>query len=339
MFKVIKYKDIDQDKFNGNYILIDVRSPKEYESATIPGAINIPIFDNDDRERIGTTYIQHSTDTAKKLGIAAASLKLPHIYDQISELNKKYDKLILFCARGGFRSSSLVSLFMTIGINIFKLDKGYKGYRNYINEHLPKSIQGVQFVVLYGNTGTGKTDILKSLKDQGKDILDLEGCANHRGSILGGVGLGDQNTQKMFESLIYQSLRNRKTNIIFVEGESRQIGKVIIPQCIYDTMNQGINLYIHADIDVRIDNVLRDYVHGTDDELISSLNYLRKPLSHKTINKYIDMIRSHDYRPVIKDLMIQYYDPHYRSNNRKYTRTFENIDSYITAKNIIQWIK
>ena len=338
MYKVIKYEDIDQDHIEGSYILIDVRSPREYASETIPGAINIPIFNDDERELVGTTYVQQSTDIAKKIGMEAASAKLPDIYEQISELDKKYDKLILFCARGGFRSSSLVSLFMTIGVNIFKLDKGYKGYRAFINDNLPKVIQGVKFVVLYGNTGTGKTDILKYLKEKDKDILDLEGCANHRGSILGGVGLGEQSTQKMFESLIYTSLRNRKTNMVFVEGESRKIGRVIIPDYIYETMRQGINLCINSDIETRVDNVLRDYVHGTDDELIRSLNYLRKQLGHNTVDEYIEMIHLKDYRTLIKELMIEYYDPHYEYKNRQYQFTFDNAHSPHTADNIIQWI-
>lgn len=339
MYKVIKYEDIDSYSSDESFILIDVRSPSEFASETIPGAINIPIFDDEERKSVGTTYVQQSTDEAKKMGMIAASKKLPAIYEQISELDKKYDKLILFCARGGFRSSSLVSLFMTVGVNVFKLDKGYKGYRGFINENLPKVIDGVKFVVLYGNTGTGKTDILKFLEEKGQDVLDLETCANHRGSTLGSVGLGNQSSQKMFESLIYKSLRKRKTNLVFVEGESRKIGRVIIPDYIYNSMGQGINLCIHSDIEIRIDNVLRDYVHGTDDELISSLNYLRKQLSHNTIDEYINLIRSKDYRPVIRQLMIEYYDPHYEYKDRKYKFTFENIDSSITADNIIKWIE
>ena len=124
-----------------------------------------------------------------------------------------------------------------------------------------------------------------------------------------------------------------------MEGESRKIGRVIIPDYIYNSMGQGINLCIHSDIEIRIDNVLRDYVHGTDDELISSLNYLRKQLSHNTIDEYINLIRSKDYRPVIRQLMIEYYDPHYEYKDRKYKFTFENIDSSITADNIIKWIE
>lgn len=339
MFKVIKYDDIDNNKIEGNNILIDVRSPSEFKKEHIPGSINIPIFSDEERHLVGEMYVQNSPELAKKMGIEFASKKLPHIYEQVSELDKEYDKLIFFCARGGFRSSSLVSLFMTIGVNSFKMDKGYKGYRKYINENLPEVIKDVKFVVLYGNTGAGKTDILKSLKDSGRDILDLEGCANHRGSILGSVGLGDQNTQKNFESQIYKSLKDRKSNLVFVEGESKKIGKVVIPEYIYEPMSKGINICIDTDLEQRIDNILRDYVHGTDEELIRALNYLRQQLGHMTIDKYIEMIKIHDYREVIGDLMINYYDPHYEYKNRQYRKTFKNIDSTITANNIREWIK
>lgn len=338
MYKIIKYDDIDNNKIDGTYILIDVRSPKEYESETIPGAINIPIFDNIERKLVGTTYVQQSRDSAKKIGIKAASLKLPDIYDQISELNKQYDKVILFCARGGFRSSSLVSLFMTIGVNIFKLDNGYKGYRQYINKHLPKISDDIKYIVLYGNTGTGKTEILNFLEEKGYNTLDLEGCANHRGSILGSVGLGEQSTQKMFESLVYDSLKNRKSNIVFIEGESRKIGKITIPESIYTAMGEGIHLEIYADINKRIEIVLKDYVHGTDKELINSLNYLRQQLSNRLVNKYISMIKSGNYKPVIKELMTDYYDSHYDCNSRKHSASFENKNSETTADNIIKWI-
>lgn len=338
MFKVIKYEDIDNNKIEGNYILIDVRSPSEFKTEHIPGSINIPIFSDEERHLVGETYIQNSPELAKKMGIEFASKKLPDIYEQVSKLDKEYDKLIFFCARGGFRSSSLVSLFMTIGVNSFKLDKGYKGYRKYINENLPEVIKDVKFVVLYGNTGAGKTDILKSLKESGSNILDLEGCANHRGSILGGVGLGDQSTQKSFESQIYKTLKERTSNLVFVEGESKKIGKVVIPQYIYEFMSRGINICIDTDLQLRIDNILRDYVHGTDEELIHALKYLRQQLGHSIIDKYIEMIKNDQYREVIGDLMINYYDPHYEYKNREYIKTFKNIESFITAMNIVEWI-
>lgn len=339
MFKVVDYENIDKNQIGESYILIDLRSPSEYTSETIPGAINIPLFDDEERKIIGTIYKQESIEKAKHLGMEFAARRLPSIYQKVSELHNDYNHLVFFCSRGGFRSSSLVALFKSIGVNAIKLNNGYKGYRNYINEQLPAMVQEIQFVVLYGNTGTGKTDILKSLEQEGIDILDLEGCANHRGSILGSVGLGEQNTQKTFESLVHESLTNRKTNLVFIEGESKRIGKDTIPDYLFDAMNKGMKIKIEADIERRIDNILKDYVHGTDDELISALNYLRKYLGNTNIDFYIESINKHEYKKVIEELMVKYYDPLYEHKNRVYDGVFINEDTFTTAKNIIKWAK
>ncbi|WP_236915540.1 tRNA 2-selenouridine(34) synthase MnmH [Clostridium sp. Cult2] len=338
MFKSIKYEEIEKNWVDTSYVFIDVRSPSEYEAETIPGAINIPIFNDEERCTIGTVYNQESVEKAKRIGIEFASKKLPKIYEEVYKLNHKYDKLAFFCARGGMRSSSLVSLFDSIGINAFKIEGGYKYYRKHIYNHLPDLIKNIQFVVLYGNTGTGKTRILEKLKTKGMDVLDLEGCANHRGSILGNVGLGKQNTQKMFESLLYQSLINRKTNLVFVEGESRRIGKDIIPEYLFEAMNNGINIKIETDMETRINNILDSYVHNTDKELIESLEHLRKHLGDNNIDRYIKLIEEHQYRPVAEELMVKYYDPMYEYNNRKYSKVFYNDDIEVVANRIIQWV-
>ena len=226
---------------------------------------------------------------------------------------------------------------MPLGINAFKLDGGYKGYRKYINTHLPALIENIKFVVLYGNTGVGKTHILEALRNKGVDILDLEGCANHRGSALGSVGLGQQNTQKMFESLVYEFLVNRKTNLVFVEGESKRIGNDIIPTYLYDAMTNGINIKIEASMEIRVDNILKDYVHNTDGELIYSLNFLRNQLGNENIDRYIELINKHEYIKVIQELIVKYYDPLYQYKNRKYNRVFYNENTLDTARDIVNW--
>ena len=338
MLKTIKYEEIEKSWININYMFIDVRSPSEYKSETIPGAINIPIFNDEERSLIGTVYKQESVEKAKKIGVDLVSKKLPNIYGKVVELNKKYDNLVFFCARGGMRSRALVSLFESIGINAFKLEGGYKYYRKYVYTHLPNLISNIQFIVLYGNTGTGKTHILQNLKRKGMDIVDLEGCANHRGSILGSVGLGQQNTQKMFESLLYQSLFNRKTDLVFVEGESRRIGKDIIPEYLFEAMNEGINIKIEANMDTRITNILDSYVHDTDNELIESLDHLRKHLGDKNIDRYIELVKNHQYETVAEELMIKYYDPMYEHNDREYSKVFYNDGIENVTNDIIQWV-
>ncbi|HSH34933.1 tRNA 2-selenouridine(34) synthase MnmH [Schnuerera sp.] len=338
MLKTIKYEEIENNWLDKNYVFIDVRSPSEYNSETIPGAINIPIFNDEERSIIGTIYKQESIEKAKKVGIDFVSKKLPTIYEKIMELKRKYDNLIFFCARGGMRSNSLVSFLESIGINVFKLDGGYKSYRKYIYTHLPDLIKNIQFIVLYGNTGTGKTLILENLKKKGMDILDLEGCANHRGSILGSVGLGKQNSQKMFESLLYESLIKRKSNLVFIEGESRRIGKDIIPEYLFKAMQKGINIKVEANIKTRITNILDSYVHDTDNELIESLDHLRKHLGDKNIDRYINLVKNHQYNLVAEELMIKYYDPMYEHNDREYCKVFNSDDIENVTNNIIQWV-
>lgn len=316
MLKVIEYEQIDKDLIDKNYVLIDVRSPKEFKGSTIPGAVNIPIFDDKQRELIGTVYVNESVEKAKKLGVEAASKNLPYIYERVEELKKEFDSLIFFCARGGLRSTSVASLLSSLGVKVAKIRNGYKGYRGYINKALPEVVSGVKFVVIHGNTGMGKTKMLEELKSMGHDILDLEGCANHRGSLLGSVGLGNQNSQKQFESLVYDSLKNRKGNLVFVEGESKRIGRIMIPDHIYNPMREGIHIKVEGNIDFRVKNIMEDYIREDNDELIEALNKLRRYINDNTISEYEEKIKKGNYATVISDLMIRYYDPMYE--NKKY---------------------
>lgn len=335
MIKSIDYSEIDKRKLN-NSILIDVRSPGEFTEATIPGAVNIPLYSDEERKIIGTVYTKESVEKAKKLGVEAASRNLPQIYDKISELKKEYDTLVLFCARGGMRSSSLVSLFIPLGINTCKLSGGYKSYRAYINQELPRLTADVKFVVIHGNTGVGKTNILKMLKSMGKDVLDLEECANHRGSLLGSVGLGSQNSQKQFESLVFENLKNRKNDLVFVEGESKRIGRVVIPEFLFQAMEKGTHIKVEADIDYRVKNIYEEYVGKNDNELIEALNLLRKHISSKKIDKYIEMVKNNEFEEVIRELMTKYYDPMYENKQYDYAGVIHNNDITKTCKEIIE---
>lgn len=339
MMKTIEYSQVYESSVEDQYLLIDVRSPKEFFHATIPGAINIPLFTDEQRELIGTVYVRESIEKAKKMGVEAASENLPGIYQKISEVNKLHKKLVFFCARGGMRSTSLVALITALGVSVLKLSGGYKGYRGYINKELPVVVEDIKFVVIHGNTGIGKTRILKRLEEKGYDVLDLEGCANHRGSLLGSVGLGLQNSQKQFESLVYNKLSRRKSNLVFIEGESKKIGKIIIPDCIFNIMKSGKHINLKADIDLRVKNILEDYVQNNNSELIGSLEELRKYVSNKNIDKYIEEIYKNNYSYVIKELMIKYYDPMYESNKLDFILTLEHKDIEETCYQIVNHIE
>ena len=332
MYTDIKYEDLRDKLSSGDYIIIDVRTPLEFKEETIPGAINIPIFTNEERAEIGTAYAQESVDKAKSLGIEAVSRRLPEMFSEILELSKTYPHLVFFCARGGFRSSSIVNLLRSLKIGALKLDGGYKAYRAFINENLPKEADPVELIVLYGNTGTGKTQVLDALRAQGADVLNLEACANHRGSTLGAVGLGEPNSQKMFESLLYDELSKRKTNLVFTEGESKRIGRSVIPDYIFEKIKGGQHVRVTAPMEARIKNIMADYIYETDDELIEALNHLRKWVGNDAIDRYIAEIRNGDYEVVVEELMRDYYDPMYEHNLKNYIFEIENLDAEKTAK-------
>lgn len=335
MYPLISYKEIKEKMKADEYIIIDVRSPEEFENETIPGSINIPIFTNEERAQIGIEYVNNSTDEAKLLGVEAISKRLPDFFKQVLQLKSKYPHLIFFCSRGGFRSSSLVALLDSLKISALKLDGGYKAYRAYVNANLEKISKDISLVVLYGNTGSGKTQILKALKEKGGDIIDLEACANHRGSTLGSVGLGEPNSQKMFESLLFDAISSRKSNLIFTEGESKRIGKSVIPDYLFDKIVNGKHIEITAPMEKRIENIKSDYLYDSNDDLIEALNHLRKRLGNKTIEEYIDSVESGNYKPVIKNLMLNYYDPMYEHNKKNYIYTIENLDPEVSADILI----
>lgn len=335
MYPEMKYEEITEKLNKDEYIIIDVRTNKEFRDETIPGSINMPIFNDEERVEIGTAYTKESKEVAKTLGIEAVSRRLPSMFKEILELNKQYPHLVFFCSRGGFRSSSIVSLLRSLKIDAIKLTGGYKAYRNYINEHLEEQIQEINLIVLYGNTGTGKTHVLEELKNLGADVIDLEKCANHRGSTLGSVGLGEPNSQKMFESLLYDELVRRKSNTIFTEGESKRIGKSVIPDTFFEKMKSGRHVKISCPLDIRVDNILRDYVHETDDELIEALNYLRKRMGNDLIDSFIENVKLGNYKEVISDLMVKYYDPMYEHHVKNYIFHVENLNPLKTAEILI----
>lgn len=310
------------------YFFIDVRSPSEYEEDTIPGAVNIPLFNDEERNEVGTTYVQIGRNEAKRLGVKLLSPKLPDMFEQVLDLKFKHNNLAAFCARGGYRSSFFSSSFSSIGIPVYQLEGGYKNYRKEVIEYLPKLNDKVTYIVLSGNTGVGKTDILYGLKDLGCSILDLEGAANHRGSLFGSVGIGKCNSQKKFETNLYDQLMKSKDNYVFVEAESQKIGKVTIPKYISDKMKQGIQIFIYADMDHRIKSLKKDYILNDDwkVESIKAMDCLNRYISKNKIEMLKQEVMNGNFDFVAEELMDKYYDPMYgfKSGKLNYAARFNH---------------
>ncbi len=338
MLETIEYGEI-----KGNFILVDVRSPGEFQEATIKGAINIPLFDDEERKIIGTVYTQESVEKAKRIGLEVASKKLLHIYDEIKELQKKHDKIVLFCARGGMRSGVLGMLLISLGVNTVRVNEGYKGYRKFVIESLPALNQKVQYIVLHGNTGVGKTEILKQLECDGYDVLDLEGFANHRGSLLGTVGLGKTTSQKQFESNIFHMLQNCKSPYVFIEAESKRIGNTTIPDFVFEKMKSGIHIFVDADIDFRCDLIIKEYTKygNCNEEIISCIKRLEKYIGEKNVDRYSNLVLKSEYKEVVSELMINHYDPMYThsSNKYEYKLKVQVVDIKTAAEQIEDWLK
>ncbi len=337
--RIRKYEDILKN--NEDVIFIDLRTEYEHNLETIPNSYNVPIFTNEERAIIGTTYKQIGPKEATKQGIEFISKHLPEIMKAVNELDEQRKELVFFCARGGMRSGSVVGLLSGLKYNCSKLDFGYKGYREFINQNLPKELEKVEFVTLYGKTGTGKTNILKELKELGYDTLDLEACANHRGSILGQVGLSEQYSQKQFESLIYDALRDRKSNVIFTEGESRRIGKIVMQEFLYNKLIESKKILIDAPIEHRVNIIKHEYINESfkNEDLVKGLEKLRRYISTTKIDELIALSSEEKYEEIIEDLMVNYYDLNYRYVDHTFEYEFMNEDDKKCAMDIAKTLK
>lgn len=317
MLKTMEYMNIEID---GDYAFVDVRSNGEYEEFTIPGAVNIPIFNNEERSIIGTIYKKESVEKAKKVGIQFVSAKLLELFERFSELKNSHKEVIIFCERGGMRSSALWSLFNSIGLRTIKLEGGYKGYRAAVNENLPKLVEEVTFIMLHGHTGTGKTELLKQLEERGLDVLDLEGYANHRGSLLGDVGLPGKVSQKKYDALVFEKLRRRKSNFILIEAESGRIGNIVIPQFMHNKMKKGIHLYVEGSLEARAKRIVDEYIvnENSKQEILDALDKLGRYLGAKKTEHIIELVQAEDYMEATRELMVMHYDPLYAKGQQRY---------------------
>ena len=339
MLKTVDYMELGK---LGNYILVDVRSPGEFLEYHIPGSINLPLFNDEERRIIGTAYHQESIDIATKLGLEYAAAKLPRLYEEFYRLKGQYKNIALMCERGGMRSTSVCSLLDSIGFNAVKLRGGYKGYRGLVNQSLPALIADKRLVVLHGLTGVGKTDLLKKLEGMGFDVLDLEQYANHRGSLLGSVGLGACRSQKQFEAEIFERLLRVKSKYIFIEAESSRIGNIVVPQFIMKAMAEGFHILVESSIEARAERLVAEY-GGAErvEEILSALDDLGKYISHENICRYKQMVESGDLGSAAIELMARYYDPMYAADQRKYSYELivDSDDLKKAASDIERWLR
>ncbi|MGI1659922.1 MAG: tRNA 2-selenouridine(34) synthase MnmH [Desulfitobacterium sp.] len=298
-----------------NLLLVDVRSEGEYQEATIPGALNLPLFNNEERAMIGTTYVQISPALAKAQGLEIVGPKLKGLYEQASQWAKGHS-LVLFCWRGGMRSKSLANVFDLMGLSVYRLQGGYKAYRHWITEYFSREFP-FKVVVLRGNTGVGKTEILARLKKDGYPAIDLEALANNRGSVFGSIGLGPAPSQKNFEAALYERLREvSHFPYVIVECESKRIGRINLPPSFFDAMKTGPQILLYDSIPNRVDRLVKEYAQFPNaiPEIKSALGRLTKILGHKKISLYTTLLDQGNLEAFTEE-MLKYYDAIYAYPN------------------------
>lgn len=315
-----------------NIILLDTRTPQEFQEDHLPNAINLPILSNEERTVVGTVYKQVSQEKAIEQGIEFFSKKMPEFIKETAKY--KSDNIIVYCWRGGMRSRTVVSLLESFGYNVRQLVGGYKSYRAYVKEKLYHYPIKPKFVVLWGLTCTGKTQLLQQFHHS----LDLEGLAQHRGSLYGAIGLQPR-SQKMFENLMLQRLDQlNQEKFILVEGESRRIGDVIIPDVVWKAMQHGIPVKVTRSIDRRAEEAAKEYIASEEDvQKIKQITLsLSRVISNKQKQEIASLLDQKKYVDAIKILLEFYYDPLYANTLKNFNYEFEvsNDDVMIAVREL-----
>ncbi len=287
--------------------MIDARSEGEFAQSHIPDANNLPILNNKERIVVGTLYKEKGAEAATLKGFELVGPRFHQIQKEAIRLFPNR-KIIVYCWRGGMRSQILSWLLGMVGFEVFRLKGGYKTYRTFTFEEVRKDRK---LIVLGGKTGTGKTILLHKLKDQGEQTLDLEGIANHKGSSFGGIGLPPQPTVEQFENLLAESLKDLNPTVpTWIENESRKIGRLILPDRLFEQMSKAPLVDIQKTSEERSSLIATEYGNLPEDELISAVKRLQKRLGGLRTQEAIAAIQEKNHQSWISNLLI-YYDKTY----------------------------
>ena len=295
-------------------LLIDVRSPAEFADTSIPGAINVPLFNNAERAEIGTLYKHQGKMIARRRGVELAAPRIPEFVDHIDAARlTRNTPVIVFCWRGGMRSLAMTSFLNLAGIPARQLVGGHKIFRRMVCDYFQHH-NWPRIYVLRGLTGVGKTRILQQLEQQGHPVVDLEKFANHRGSAFGSLGLGRQPGQKLFEARLWDRLDElRSSPYLITEGESRHIGRVAVPLRFHRAMQTQTSLWLTTSMKLRTEVILADYpdLKHHQEPITHALDSLSERLGNTTVTRLKQLHNNEDWKSLITELILTYYDPLY----------------------------
>lgn len=306
--------------------IIDARSEGEFAEDHLPGAVNWPTLNNEERRDIGTLYKQVNAFEAKKRGAALAARNIAqHIDTHVMDKPKDWRPLA-YCWRGGKRSGSLSLILSEIGFRVTLVEGGYKAFRAALVEDIPRLVSALNWRVICGTTGSGKTRLLQALAQQGAQVLDLEALARHRSSVLGALPGIAQPSQKHFDTLIWEALRQFDAHRpVFVESESKKVGNVAVPASLIEAMRDSPCLNLVLPDAQRVALLMEDYdffVRDTE-HFCKRLQVLAEFRGKAVVENWQKQVLAGEIEPVVQALLTQHYDPVYLQSMRRNFRLYE----------------
>jgi tRNA 2-selenouridine synthase len=302
--------------------VFDVRSEAEFSHAHIPGAFNLPLFNNEERAVVGTIYKQSSRELAIKKGLEYFGPKMKEmivfVEKTMAKINKENKTVLVHCWRGGMRSAGVAWLLDLYGFKVFTLVGGYKAFRNWVLQQFEKKID---FKILGGYTGSGKTIVLSALKEKGAAVIDLEGLAGHKGSAFGNIGLPKQPSQEMFENKLAVAIESTKSifpgQSIWLEDESQRIGTVNIPQPLWNHIRSCSVYFLDIPFDARLDYLVATYGILDKTELGEATKRIQKRLGGLETKQALEFLEANNLKECFS-ILLKYYDKLYSKglNNR-----------------------
>ncbi|MGI9523849.1 MAG: tRNA 2-selenouridine(34) synthase MnmH [Hyphomicrobiaceae bacterium] len=320
MSQIDAIDDVELDRIESFDTIIDVRSPSEFGQDHIPSAINLPVLSDAERAEVGTIYKQFSRFRARRIGACYTSANISrHLGTALA--NKSPDwKPLIYCWRGGMRSNAIAQVLAAVGWRVAVLNGGYQTWRRQVVGDLRDDPVPLRFVLLDGQTGTGKTAVLQELAKQGEQTLDLEGLACHRGSVFGGLAGRSQPSQKLFESHLWVALaRMDFAKPIFVEAESSLIGRCALPKPLIQAMRIASRVELRAAEQMRVQYLMSSYgrLLSNCDGLHTAIEALRPFHARQTIDSWHNLVRGGHHKELALALIGEHYDPLYDRSRKK----------------------
>jgi tRNA 2-selenouridine synthase len=295
--------------------IIDVRSPAEYAENHIPGAVNLPVLSNDERAEVGRLYNQVSRFDARRLGAAMVARSIAAHLESFFAPHPEHSRFLLYCWRGGQRSRAAATILDAVGWDVTVIAGGYKNYRAHVRDTLARLGPQLRCQMLTGLTGSGKSRLLRLMAEQGHQVLDLEAIGCHRGSLLGEEPDASQPSQKHFESLLLQQIeRFDLTKPVWLESESKRLGRLWLPEPLWQAMLHASVHEIHVPAAARAAFLIQEYPHFIADPeaLMVKLETLRESCGGKQLAAWQDMIRAGQWLEFVVSILERHYDPVYR---------------------------